>query len=391
MFSDPVRYILLTTPGTDESKPMGHIAMKGIVRGTLGSAAIMWTLAALALGAGSGAYAQTTVVATIESLQTSASAHPEVAVQLQSNGAAPTSAVLFIRFEPDFLLPDPDYYETIATDSVGNVERDANGNATVFRSAIKPSDALTAAGKAIVAQVYTEGVIGVAISGINETPIPAGNVFTIGFRTQPGISAVDSTFLEGIPAGSGISVTNPNTGATENAQSSAATLLNGVETSLPLIFNGGGATLLFSCPGNVPAVTNLAASTNDPDATVVSWNSPSAIQFRVYRSNTNNFATAKPLGSGWITANSFSDFSAAPGASAPGGCFGPGGSASSQFYWVIARDANKCESAATGPVSGSRAPAKAIAPASAATLTLGLLVMLALIAADKMRRTRTAR
>lgn len=388
---DPFRYILLTTPGTIASKPMGHIAMKGFRRGALVSATVKLLLWACVVWGAMGAYAQNTVTATIESLQTGSSAHPEVVVQLQSSGLAPTSVVIFLAFDSGYLVPDSDYYETIARDGVGNVIRDAEGNATVFRSAVKPAASLAAAGKTIDVQVYAEDVIGVVISGINETPIPSGAVFSLGFRTQPGISSADLTKIAGITASNAIYLTNPTTGDIEeqDAFSSAAAVSSGVETSLPVNFFDGGGTLLFSCPGNTPAPTGVTASTNDDEAVVVSWNAGSALEFRVFRSNTNSFAAAVPLGDGWTTARSFSDFSARPGVAAPGGCFGGGGNAASQFYWVIARDATECESAPAGPVSGARAADK-LATSAAGTGTLGLGLCAALAAAGLRRRYRAA-
>ncbi|MFM1922010.1 MAG: hypothetical protein RLZZ303_3644 [Candidatus Hydrogenedentota bacterium] len=384
---DPFRYILLTTPGTIASKPMGHIAMKGFRRGALASATAKLLLGACVVWGALGVHAQNSVTATIESLQTGSSAHPEVVVQLQSSGLAPTSVVIFLAFDSSYLVPDSDYYETIARDGVGNVIRDEEGNATVFRSAVKPAASLAAAGKTIDFQVYAEDVIGVVISGINETPIPSGAVFSLGFRTQPGISAADSTALTGITAANAVNVTNPNTGARELAQSSAAAVFNGVETSLGLSFFGG--TILFSCPGNTPAPTDVTASTNDEEAVVVSWNAGSALEFRVFRADSNNFSTAVPLGDGWTTARSFSDFSAAPGVAAPGGCFGGGGNTATQFYWVIARDATECESAPAGPVSGARAADK-LATSPAGTGALGLGLCAALAAAGLRRRFRAA-
>lgn len=385
---DPFRYILLTTPGTIASKPMGHIAMKGFRRGAFVSATAKLLLGACAAWGTLGAHAQNSVTATIESLQTSASAHPEVVVQLQSSGLAPTSVVIFLAFDSGYIVPDSAYYETIARDGVGNVIRDAEGNAEgVFRSAVKPAASLAAAGKTIDFQVYAEDVIGVVISGINDTPIPSGAVFSLGFRTQPGISSADSTALTGITAANAVNVTNPNTGGRELAQSSAAAVSNGVETPLGLNFFGG--SILFSCPGNTPAPTGVTASTNDDEAVVVSWNAGSALEFRVFRSNTNSFAAAVPLGDGWTTARTFSDFSARPGVAAPAGCFGGRGNASSQFYWVIARDATECESAPAGPVSGARAADK-VATSPAGTGALGLGLCAALAAAGLRRRYRAA-
>jgi hypothetical protein len=301
------------------------------------------------------ANAQDNLVVSVDSVESSSSAHPEVAVQITPSGLAPTTLVLFFAFDPELVVPDTDYYETISRNALGDVIRDEDGEAVVFRSAVQPSPELALAGKAAEVQLYAEGVVGIVISGINEEPIPSGTLFTLGFETQPGINASLNTVIRGITPETSVVVTNPNTGEDETAFSSAAALDEGTEVPLTLAFFGG--TMLFSCPGNTPAPTGVTASTDDAEAVTVGWSSGSALEYRVYRADNNNFANALPLGAGWQLSRTFGDFSAAaPVAGGPAGCFGGGGdSPVNQFYWVIARDNDGCESVVAGPVQGSRA------------------------------------
>jgi hypothetical protein len=391
----PLRYILLTNLGTTIlGQRSGRYAMTRFARKAGGRNSILWALALLA--AAVPAFAQDRVTVSVESIETSADAHPEVSIQNSPSGEAPTAMVLFFAFDASRLSPDPTYYETIARDALGNVQVDDNGEAIVFRSAVRPTAALTGAGKAITTQVYAEGVIGIVISGINETPIPTGTMFTLGFETQPGVSSTATTVLRGITSDTSVQVTNPTTGATETARSSAVSLDNGVEIPVTPTFFGG--TILFSCPGDIPAVTGVTASTNDPDSVVLSWTSGSSLEYRVYRSDNNNFAQAVALGAGWQLAKTFSDFSAAPGVPGnAGGCFGGSdGTAINQFYWVISRDSSRCESDPVGPTQGSRLPeaAKAVGSSAASVTPMGEWMVMALVAgvlAVASIRRRTAR
>jgi len=362
---------------------LGAKAMMGFTRRAMGHVQRAGIITVLVAVVALGATAQDNLVVSVDSVESSSSAHPEVSVRITPSGLAPSSMVLFFAFDSELLAPDSNYYETIARDALGNVLRDEDGEALVSRSAVKASPELALAGKALEVQLYAEGVIGVAISGINDEVIPSGTLFTVGFKTLPGINSSLNTVIRGITPDAAVVVTNPNTGEDESAFSSAAALDNGTEVPLTLAFFGG--TMLFSCPGNTPSPTSVSAGSDDAEAVNVSWSSGSALEYRVYRSDSTNFANAQPLGAGWQLSRSFSDFSAAaPVEGGPAGCFGQGGfSAVNQFYWVIARDADGCESALAGPVQGSRAPegAKSLEAAMApagdwlmATLVCGVLV-----------------
>lgn len=371
MILDISRYILLTKPGSYRSwQCSGHDAMMGYTRNAIGHLRMAWVITAL-LAASYTAAAQDNLVVSVESVDTSSSAHPEVAVDITPSGLAPTALVLFFAFDPALVSPDTEYYETIARDALGDVVRDEDGEALVTRSAILPASELALAGKSLDAQIYAEGVIGIAISGINDDPIPSGTLFTIGFEAQPGINASLNTVIRGITAESSVVVTNPNTGEDETAFSSAAALDEGTEVPLNIAFFGG--TMLFSCPGNTPAPTALTAGTDDPEAVNIGWNSSSALEYRVYRAASNNFGAALPLGAGWQLSRTFSDFSAAATIkNEDTGCFGPQGDTPvNQFYWVIARDEDGCESTVAGPVQGARAAEEAKELAAAAFAPTG--------------------
>ncbi len=384
MILDTNRYILLTKPGSYRSwQCSGQIAMMGFARTAMGHVQRAGFVTALVAVVALSAAAQDNLVVSVDSVESSSSAHPEVSVQITPSGLAPSSMVLFFAFDAELLAPDSNYYETIARDALGDVLRDEDGEALVSRSAVKASPELALAGKTLEVQLYAEGVIGVAISGINDEAIPSGTLFTVGFKTQPGINTSLNTVIRGITPDASVVVTNPNTGEDETAFSSAAALDNGTEVPLNLAFFGG--TMLFSCPGTTPTPTSLSASSDDAEAVNVSWSSGSALEYRVYRADSNSFASAQPIGAGWQLSRTFSDFSAAaPVEGGPAGCFGQGGfSAVNQFYWVIARDANGCESTVAGPVQGARAPESAksleaaMAPAGdwlVVTLVCGLLV-----------------
>lgn len=343
--------------------------MMGFSRKAFGHLHMAWVTAALLGAVTFSASAQDTLVVSVDSIETSSSAHPEVAVEISPSGLAPTTMVLFFAFDAELVSPDSNYYETISRDTQGNPVRDEDGEAVVFRSAVQPSPELALAGKAVEVQVYAEGVIGIVISGLNEEPIPSGTLFTLGFKAQPGINPSLNTLLRGI-VDPPVTVTNPNTGVDESAASSAASLESGTEVSLPLAFFGG--TVNFSCPGNTPAPTSVTASNDDPEAVTIGWTSSSALEYRVFRADSNNFNAALPLGGGWQLSRVFSDFSAAaPIEGGPAGCFGEGGdSPVNQFYWVIARDNGGCESVVAGPVQGSRA-AEEVKALAAATSPAG--------------------
>jgi hypothetical protein len=362
--------------------------MTNNTRRTFGRTMLQLVAGALASLAAMGAQAQGVVVTT-ESIEVSPGGFPEVTISVQSAQEQPTALVLFYAYDPALLSPYTGYYETIARDTLGNVQRDADGNAITFRSAVRPEAALAQAGKSLDVQIYAEGVIGIAISGINSTPIPSGAVCTIGFRAQPGTNPATSSLLRGITSASPVTVTNPNTGASEEAASSATTAN---ERKLDISFFGG--SLLFSCGNNINRVGGLAASDSEADFAAITWTSGGGTsEYRVFRSNDSIFANAVPLGNGWQVALSFSDFSAAPstGGGSSRGCFGSrGGSGGTpQYYWVIARDADGCESTPAGPVQGSRAPAEKEETASAAVMgdaAMALLLCGALLATAARRR-----
>ncbi|MBI1321044.1 MAG: hypothetical protein GC168_19130 [Candidatus Hydrogenedens sp.] len=319
---------------------------------------------------------------------------PEMVVRLDAQGPQPVSMVLFFAYPVASLDPDDDYYETVLRNGSGTVIRDADGNATTRRGALMPSAGVVNAGKAIEVQVYSNGVLGVAITGLNQTAIPDGELFRMGFKVASNAPANAGLNFQGLTAEDGVTVPNPSTGANEAAFSSAAYLDGSIEASLPLFFTPGGIDL--SCGSRSAGASGVDASTGDTDSVTVTWDAIGpGNRYRVYRANSNNLAAALPLGEGWSTATSFVDFSAiAAVQTQTRGCFPMTiDQETKHYYWLLAMDASGCESAYSGPVEGFRGGAKSTATAQEAGFAgdyLIFLLALALLPAG-LRRARTAR
>jgi len=281
---------------------------------------------------------------------------PEVSVSLNTPGPSPVSMVLFFAYPAASLALDDDYFETVLRNTQGVIIRDEDGNAETRRGAVMPSVGVVGAGKSLEVQVYAGGVLGVVISGLNQTPIPDGELFRIGFQVASGAAANARLALAGVTAENSVSVQNPNTGQPEPVFSSASYMDGAIEQSLPLIFFNG--EVLLSCGGRAAAPANVRASKGDPDSVTVEWGltEPGA-SYRVYRADSADLSAALPLGDEWTTGqDSFTDFSAiAAVQTQTRGCFPMTiDEETAHFYWVLARDADGCESAYAGPVEGFR-------------------------------------
>jgi len=342
-------------------------------------------IAAAILGGASNAVAQpqpaTVQVSSSDSLPGGV---PEVTVSLNTPGPSPVAMVLFFSYPSASLALDDDYYETVLRNAQGGVIRDEDGNAETRRGAVMPSVGVVGAGKAVEVQVYDSGVLGIAISGLNQTPIPDGELFRMGFQVAAGAAANARLTLVGLSAENGVSVRNPNTNQLELVASSASYMDGAIEQALPLFFFNG--ELLLSCGGRSAAPTNVSASKGDSDSVTVEWEltEPGA-SYRVYRGDSNALSAALPLGDEWTTGqDSFTDFSAVAAIQTQTrGCFPMTiDEETTHFYWVVARDADGCESNFAGPVEGFRGGAtKAETDALTAGITGDLLTFALALAA----------
>lgn len=265
----------------------------------------------------------------------------EIPVTLDSGGAAPSTMVLFIAYDPLQLAPYMDFYEHVRTGFDGQILYDEQGNALTEPSPVMLSDALAALGVNMQSEVHAQGVIGIIILETTAV-LPDGPLFKMAFKVLSG-AAGEELLLDGISTQSPILIGG------EAASSSAST--NGAEGLDVMMLDG---KVLIGCsPAQTPG--NVVASQGRPDAVEVTWNAvatPNA-QYRVFRSNSNDPATASPLGNGWQTATSFVDFSAkAPVLVSESGCCRPAVYRESRhYYWVKARTQTGCESAFSTPAA----------------------------------------
>jgi hypothetical protein len=105
---------------------------------------------------------------------------------------------------------------------------------------------------------------------------------------------------------------------------------------------------------DAPEGLNASDGTNSAAVNLV-WNSVNgpAIEYRVYRATSANFANAAPL-SDWIADTTFDDTTAAAPTAGGSGCNG-GTTFQTYYYWVSARTAaNLCEGGASASDSGYR-------------------------------------
>jgi len=309
----------------------------------------MWAVivAAAALGGGASAQVEPAIV-TIVGGETNPGGVPDFSVRLRADGPAPVAMTLFIAYDNAAIQPDPDYYEFVT--EIGDT-------VVSTRSAVRPSARLLAAGKTTEVEIFAEGVIGIVIAGLNNTPIPDGELFSVGCRVADDLLSGAQLNLVGIDSeDSPVSVTNLNTGETGQVRSSAAYPDGDVTAALPVFFFDGAVNL--ECGGRFTAPAGLTASTGDPDEVTLTWSTVigAGATYRVFRSDTQNLGDAVPLGSDWTELPRFTDRTAAGTIEVTTqGCMPMVLDRETvQYYWVVARDDAGCETAYAGPVSGFR-------------------------------------
>jgi len=138
--------------------------------------------------------------------------------------------------------------------------------------------------------------------------------------------------------------------------------LGGSEPSMADPAAGAIAMILLGNCGGPPAPTGVTASQGNADGVLVEWEeSTGATDYLVYRSASNDPATAAPI-SGWLPSLlSYLDTGAAPPAVTGGGCAGPIATELQQyFYWVRAINDSLCAGDLSASAEGYRGAAKGL-------------------------------
>lgn len=302
----------------------------------------------------------------------------EVVVSLIGDDILPESMVLFLAYDPEILTPLEDAYELVLRDPLsGEPILDGDGNTIANFSAVRPSENLRASGKAVDTEVYgNEGVVGVSIQGLNELEIAPGDLFTMAFAVA--VDAVDGTTTDivGVSEGSEILIPDGEGGVIVLVSSAART--DGA-TVVDVTYDFEDVAVPIGCvPPAAPG--GITASQNRSDSVVVSWRPVAGenIEYRVYRSRTNNAASAAPIGEGWQTEVSFSDITALlPQTTVGEGCNAPDVTTEVRyFYWVKARSEEGCESPLSAtPAEGFRTGSGARTAATGSVLAAVLLLI----------------
>jgi hypothetical protein len=199
-------------------------------------------------------------------------------------------------------------------------------------------NAAIAAGKDVASELPSSNVVSIVVFGLNNNVIPDGRLVNLNFIIKSSATV-----------GSKLALVGSNQASTDtNAQAITTTISDGEITVTQCV-----------APS---APTNFKASDGSfGDRVELTWNPANgASSYKLYRNNSNSFATASTLGV--TTDTKFSDFGAiAASLVSSGGC----GSAStlsytSHYYWVIAQ--NSCGSSApVGADTGFRGGSKAVA------------------------------
>jgi len=318
-------------------------------------------LAATILFAPCAAWAQQPITLYIGQATANIGDTAEITVELGVGNNRPTAVVAWFKYDPAKLAPFTNFYEFIVRDIDGVPLRDSNNNTIVSTGAVRPEEVLTAAEKQIDVEIYPEGVIGVAILGINNVAIAPGRLLTIAFRVLPGAGESLPVAVEGVATGNPISIDN----GPEDTASSASYIGQGGTTMLLPVAISNGRINVGCTPAPIP--TGVTATQNQPNAVTVTWDAVNLAlaEYRVFRATTNNVNNAQPLGIAWQSATTFDDVTALAAATPAGCACGAEPTVTRYFYWVKARTATQCEGGfSTPPVEGFRSAAKAASPAA---------------------------
>jgi len=196
---------------------------------------------------------------------------------------------------------------------------------------VETGAAAVAAGKEATANVSDAGVVRFCTWGMTTDAIGDGVVLTATFKILGGASG-DTLLLTGASA----SMADPAANAIDQK-----------------ITNG---QIDIACMGRPQ---NVAASQDQPDGVLVTWGATAgATGYQVYRSDTNDAATAQSISS-WLDVSAVSYLDESAVSRMGCGCFGllpeP-----VYYYWVRAQGDAGCESLLAGSVAGSTSPANAL-------------------------------
>ncbi|MBI2423369.1 MAG: hypothetical protein HYV27_11120 [Candidatus Hydrogenedentes bacterium] len=345
-----------------------------------------WTLVLGAIAPGAFAGGAAPVLDPITLTVGAATGNPgaivEVTVSLASGEDSPATLILFIEFDPDVLALDEDAYEIVLTDSFGNPILDDLGNTLFRRAPVRPS-AILPEDKGIDYDLMADaGLAGVFIGGINNTLLPDGELVTAAFRILAGAPENTTAPLDGIDSNSAVIIGeqsfSSSAAVTVRVSDGAGGMVD-VEAGFDVLITDGAVEV--GCTA-AEAPTGLTATTGAADGVTLEWDAvaTAGAEYRVFRSETNNSATAVPLGDQWQTETDFLDITALlPRVVGRDACNPEVSTPVSYFYWVKARSATGCESAFSAtPATGSRGAAKALLGSAGAPGTL--LIFAALLA-----------
>jgi hypothetical protein len=291
----------------------------------------------------------------------------EVDVDLTTTGANPSAMVLFFNYDPDRLEPFAEFYERVLTDLSGQPILDEQGNTITTTSSVRPGPAAENADKGVDSEVHSDGLMSIAVVGLNEALMEDGLLLTIAFRVLPEAQDGETLVIDGRES------SEPN-------GSSASTITTGGQVQ-PLAVTFQNAFVDIGCVAPA-APTSVNATQNRSDGVLVSWNEPAEeLEYRVYRGTSTNPEDATPLGEGWQTDLDFLDITASvPTSAAPAfpGCPPPPAQLVRYNYWVKSRNLDGCESPFNiVPARGHRSPANTkVSLADATLLTLAATTLL---------------
>ncbi len=322
---------------------------------------------AVALGlAASAAPAAGTATATLEAnVPSNVGDVAELGITLDYADPAPTVMFIFLAFDNMRLEPAQDYYETIPVDAHGNPVRDGGGNVQAVLSAVLPSPEVAAAGKTVDVEYYAalddnaaRGGIGIALAGLNSDPLPKGTVLKVALRVLSNNQSSDVVPVYGVDS------MHPAVIGGRVAASSAS-----ASTGDNIVITVADGSVALGCT-RPAAPAGVTASQDQSGSVAVSWTGAAGLEYRVFRSTTDDPLSAQALGDAWTADTAFDDVTAAaPTVVSSPGCFKRGVYETVPYnYWVKSRDlAGGCESDASSPaVQGWRGASKAAVTAAAA-------------------------
>lgn len=287
-----------------------------------------------------------------------------VSVELGVGNTRPTNMVVWLTYDPAKVLPDDNAFEFTVVDLEGNPIRDENNNVITSRGPVRREQNLIDAGKQIDTESYPEGVLGIAVQGLNDDSIAPGNILTVAFKVQNGVAENEVVDIEGAEESDPAQFNN-GTGLV-TVWSEAAYKLPGGEPQDLEVEVSDGRILVPCTPPAAP--TSVSATQGQPDAVVVTWTAAptSGATYRVYRAEVNNPASALPLGQAPVSGTTFTDITALAPVVPAGGCACNAEPAVVRyFYWVRTLSPTACESAFSTPAAeGFRGTAKAASAAA---------------------------